>query len=419
MRVDPEEANVHQFLAAYFLNQGAEFSTYELSPSGNRMVLAKALLAAAKAHNDQAAKAIVSLMEQSYGLLEVQLLRDRGVPKELRAALERADRMFRDRLLELYWQLPDARLVKDPRWPDTEGAETKRHGTLLETKLAMLGSIIQDWKPEPTEESVVAFRFMIAAYRPGPAGDDQREGESFAEWKAHGRFVSETEQAGILRLIREHVGAPPFSAETIGPWIEQPMVPHEIQQILAMARARRGGPELAKRDIRNAEALAALDWLERTNKRSCRPETLQWIKEQADSIALLDAWLKPLLQAMQPEGGNLASNVRRIGESDYVLGEIRLEFRISQAKQVPAVEFGSSRWVEVTIELPADCTEELGRDIFGRARHHIKGWRETHYDVSVSLVVQGGKANLNLHEPFTFWMRDRGRASTNPPATTE
>ncbi|MBI3305020.1 hypothetical protein HYZ80_01690 [Candidatus Parcubacteria bacterium] len=400
IEVDPEKANLHQFLAAHLLN-----ASEEITPAQHSRVLTRALLAAAKAHNDGVAEELVMLLGRSYELTELGLCHDepRG---QARAAFAKADKQFRQHLRELYWQLPDARLVKDGHWPDTKGSGTTRHGTLLETKLAMLGSIIQDWTSRPTEESVVAFRFMIAAYRPGPAGNDLRKGESFAEWKAHGRFVSETEQDRILRLIRDHVGVPPITTDTtIELWLEQPLMPDEIQRVLVMARARRGGPELAKRDIRNAEALAALDRLEQTNKRSCRPETLQWIKEQADSIALLDVWLTSLLKAMQPEDGNLASNVERIGESDYVLGEIRLEFRVSKAKQIATVEFGSSRWVELTVELPADCAEELGRDIFGRARHHIEKWRETHYDVSVELFVNGGAANLKLHNSFLLESR--------------
>lgn len=397
LRFDPEKANVHQFLAAYLFSE-----TAELSPALHPQLLAKALLSAAKAHNDGVAEELVSLLRRSHELIELDLCH--GEPRgQARAALALADGRFRERLRELYWDLPDARLVQGHHIATGHPLEVERSPTLVKTKLDVLGHIIGDWVPQLTQESIKVFRFMLAAYRPRPSGNNLREGESHAEWKAHGRFVSDDEQNGILRLVREHVGTHPFTAEAIEPWLEQPNVPDEIQKILAMARARHGGPELAKRDIRNARVLAALDELEQAKKRSCRPETLEWIKEQVEGITLLEVWMTSLLEAMQPQGDDLTPDARRIGESDYVLGTIRIEFRVLESKKLPRnVSFGTSRWVELTVELPADCPEELGRDVFGRARHHIEKWRETHYDVSVGLVVQGGRTNLNLDQSFIF-----------------
>jgi len=99
------------------------------------------------------------------------------------------------------------------------------------TRFQILENVAQYWTQEMTEESYAAFRFLLDIFLP-------------------------PEEKEILDKIFRPRVEKWFTVELIEKWImacRRDPVPYEIQQLLAMARAKAGGPELAKRDIANSK----------------------------------------------------------------------------------------------------------------------------------------------------------------------
>ena len=98
------------------------------------------------------------------------------------------------------------------------------------TRFQMLECVSQRWTQEMTDESRVAFHFLIGA-------------------------LNSLEKKEMLdKIFRPRVEKFFTKVELIEKWLlHMPIpVPYEIQQLFVMARAKAGGPELAKRDIANS-----------------------------------------------------------------------------------------------------------------------------------------------------------------------
>ncbi|MBI4385490.1 hypothetical protein HY573_01530 [Candidatus Parcubacteria bacterium] len=354
--------------------------------------LGAAFLVAANSHNDGAALALLDALQLVHERTEKARADPKTDPVREKARLQGYNN-FLAYAWEKYWDLPDARRIQGSHIATGHPLEVEPRLTLVKTKLRIIGMVGKRWfAAAQNDESIRAFRFLVAAFFGIPWRNalPRERCESEYEFRGQRRFVSAEERDGILRTVRERTDndflCPP---ENVGFWLNLPDVPPEFQKVLAIARARNGGPELAKRDIRNAKLLAGVHELEDRDGRPCLDATRKWIEQQVLSIALLDVWVNTLLTVMQPAFGTLGNAADRIGESDYVLGSIAVTFK-----------FDNSRWITLTVDLPKDCPERLGIDVFGRARCHIEKWRETFYDVTVDLIVQGGAASLNLTRSF-------------------
>jgi len=228
--------------------------------------------------------------------------------------------------------------------------------TVLNTKLWIIEQIVLCWwKEELWPESISAFEFICEAY---------------------GKAVSKKLRDGIQQIIRDRIGGR-FKPEYLEQWLEQPHVPENIQQLLVIARARNGGVQFTKRDIRNAKFLKSFQLEE------CSEAALALLQDFMERVALLDFKIKVLLDEMKK--GWL--HKEQIGESEYVDGKIS------------AVFVSNLLYIHLDVVLPKDCPEPLGRDIYGRAYRHVKKWFDQGHGPkggTVSLAVHGGKDALKL-----------------------
>ncbi len=312
----------------------------------------KVLDVVACARNDKVAVFLLELLEKAYqAKIEADLEATEEKWKHKREIRERNWASSQEYLKKLYWTLPDQKQV-DTRYDNISCKHVPVWGAaLVETKLWILKNLIIEWRSSVSiPGSLEAFRFLIAVFQPLHKEYRKREGESDYEMQARGRQVYEEEQKGILNLIRQHTNSS-FKSDDLEEWISQPYVPEEIKQVLVIARARNGGIDLAVRDIRNSKLLESFQ----PDKRS--EAAIALFKEYVCKIASFDLVVEELLKAMQPNNWDFGSD--KIGESDYVAGTITTEYP----------DLGE---LIVQVELKSDCAEELGRDIFGRARRHIE-----------------------------------------------
>ncbi|MFH1393245.1 MAG: hypothetical protein ABIG73_02620, partial [Patescibacteria group bacterium] len=98
---------------------------------------------------------------------------------------------------------------------------------MQETRFQMLEYAAQRWEQSVCRESYAAFRFLIEA------------------------FETQEKREILDRILRPRVEKSFTKVESIEQWLslcEKDPIPFEIQQLLVMARAKNGGPELAKHD---------------------------------------------------------------------------------------------------------------------------------------------------------------------------
>lgn len=106
---------------------------------------------------------------------------------------------------------------------------------MQKTRFWMLECASQQWTQEMTDKSYLAFRFLI------------------------GVFESQERTEILDKILRPRVENWFKDVKFIEKWIldgNRESIPYEIQQLLVMARAKNGGPELAKKDIANSIAVA-------------------------------------------------------------------------------------------------------------------------------------------------------------------
>src|SRR3989338_6447535 len=366
LKVEPSIAGYRDILAQVFL---------EHLPNTERIVTIEASLRkAAEAHNDDACLKLVELLRYPYDREENA--RAEATDKHFPNVTERAYLRWCEHIERLYWQLPDKRRTGDGYIGDKR---VDRFGPTLEkTKLKILGVVIHGWMPELTNESRRIFRFVVNCYQPGFYA-------SPASNAFEGKFISREQKEEIEKLFRGRMGAGSFGPDHISQWLVEEEMPDKIRDILIFARARSGGWELAKRDIRNAELLEPFD----PDNRS--PQAINLFQAISEKIKEFDQRAVGLLEAMQPSGYGNYWKSDQIGASDYVRGTISVTYG-----HLPT-RFGEFLGVQVALE--DKCPEELGRDIFGRARRHIEAWIKDQNDwrgLLVSLTVRGGMSALEL-----------------------
>ncbi len=345
-----------------------------LTPEQRLSTIEGAILETAQGHNDDATLRLCKLLWQTYYC--------RPLPYgEMYSLFVEQSPRFEMHLKSLYWQFPDHRpgekvydRFDEKKWWYQEKP------TLQKAKQWIIGRIGGLWKADFTEENVVCFRFLIAAGCPERKNQLRRDGESDDEMTARGRFISEDEKGAVLQVIRERTdGRYVFPAEKIEPWLNLPCVPDSVRRILAIARTRNGGVELAERDIKYAKLLAPLE----PDKRS--PTALVLHRQYCELIAEFDELASQLVASMKPERDRW--NYDGIGRSEYVAGTIE-------------VTFLHLHDITVTVILEPRCSSELGQDIFGRARRHVERFfegLESHVgELEVLLFVRGGEGNLDL-----------------------
>lgn len=354
------------FAKGVFLDSIADHLFTALSPGEQINKLKEVFSLAIQSRNDESALAALKALEKVHHA------------EAMGGSFMVNGQMLSSWVKEVYWLLPDAEKV-GTKYNDFHGRHDDVFGaTLIKTKMYIISRIIFEWQPEEfTKSSINAFRFLIAAFEPRPKERGRIEGESAHEEKARGRKVFIEEKEGILQMIRKHLMWQ-RDPECLNFWIKQPAVPKDIQNILIVARARNGGIFLAERDIRYGEILRSLN----PDKRS--PAALELHEQICSKIAALDAEVEKLKISME-KYDTYKTDV--IGASETVIGDIK-------------ISYSSLSGIVITVILPKDCSYELGRDIFGRARRHMGKWVETSnsiiFNSDISLTVSGGADDLDL-----------------------
>lgn len=340
--------------------------------------LKEVFILAVRIDNDEAAVKLLKLINKAYQEKEIAIAKGPQGNGHLGRAGQRAIYQFRDWLKEIYWQLPD---MKSER----QASRPVMRPTMLQTKLWILEQIIDSWEPksryylrkatrDPAEESLEAFRFLIAAFVPFSKNYQPRPGESKFEIKARGRKVSEEERNKILELLRNQNVV--FTPEELEEWLKQPQLPFDFERTLAIARTRKGGAELWRADIRNAQLVKPLSPDGRTEA------ALDLHNQHCQLIAGVDQKVQELIAQMHTGSFGRAEE---IGASEYVLGEIKLGYQ-------NLFEF------KISVEVAAEHPEGLVRDNFGRAKRHIQKWLQENRSHRVGLHMEGGKTKLVLED---------------------
>ena len=355
LEIQPGKDDFFRLLADQFLTP--------MSGKQRMEKLIEVFLVAAKNYNDEAAKELLIKIEKAHRKLKLEREGDPG--------------KFIDYLMEVYWQLPGMEVRADTV------PSTCRYPIMLRTKFRILGEIASGWCPdwttrEITETSIKAFRFLIAVFNPVSRKNwpRQRPGESEFELKARDRIVSQEEREEIIVLIRRQDVR--FNPDELEFWMAQPYLPYEFERILAMARVRKGGHDLWRKDIRNAQLLKSLCPDERTEA------AIDLHQSYCQIIADLDRKVQKLLGQMKSDGylGN-----EEIGSSEYVLGQ-------------EEIIYNNPFDIIIKIELKPEHPEALVCDNFGRAKRHIKSWLQNNPSDKVRLSMKGGKTSINLTEDF-------------------
>ena len=117
-------------------------------------------------------------------------------------------------------------------WKSKDRLAEKSETIMQKTRFWILEYASKRWVQEMTDESYDAFRFLIKA-------------------------LSQEKKEILDKILRPRVETWFTKVELIEKWLmdRREPVPYEVQQLLAMARAKNGGPELAKKDITNAMAV--------------------------------------------------------------------------------------------------------------------------------------------------------------------
>ncbi|MEK7187418.1 MAG: hypothetical protein AAB691_01060 [Patescibacteria group bacterium] len=329
-----------------------------------------ALEEAGQKNEDKVGIELFALLENMVDLQEELAEAAKPTGRHYGEAAERAKQIIRSYVADLYWKLPNLRFSGYSSRQDPAA-------TMVETKMALLKRIIGAWLPQGTKESREAFGFIIAVCYPLPTNQFRPSGESVAETKARGRMVFPEEREKIFALIRDHISF--WKADQLDPWILEPRLPADIQKILIITRARNGGMELVRRELEQARILQPLD----SSGRS--PAVFAFLERFFPELRNFDARLAQLREQMRPAKHWSSDKDREIGGSEMVLGEITVEISSLQ-----------SALIRVTLE--KDCSRELGMDIAGRVRRHVRAWVEKNSGIDISLEVNGGKGNLCIAE---------------------
>jgi len=348
----------------------------EISNDQERIKKLKAtFLLAIKNRNDKTALKLLTLIDKAIHEKERGIAEGSNGDKHLGNASDRADRDFRDWLMQIYWQLPDKKSCQNPKYP-----------ALLDMKSWILNQIAHDWQkpygrfgqegPKINPISITAFRFLTAAFNSYPEGRHIPQNESEFEFKARGHYASEEEKEKIMDLLRKYDSD--LKPEELEEWIKQSWIPYEFKRILAIARTRNGGRELWQKDMHNAELLEPLSPDKRT------PAALDLFQRKCKIIAGMDQKVQKLINQMESKD---YSGNREIRVAEYVLGEKK-------------IIYNTIFEIIINIKLGPERPEALIRDNFGRAKRHIKKWLGENYFRKVILNMRGETTGLKLNQEF-------------------
>jgi len=357
--------------------------------------LKKLFKSATKHHNDKVAVELLNLLDEALYMEEKEIAERPDGDRHLGNAHNRATRQLRDWLMEIYWELPDMKIVASGQHP----YDDEHRPTMLQTKYWILEQIIQDWsKPEgrfgtragrktSSKISKDAFDFLITAFA-SPSADSFSKEESKFGTMAKERLVSGKEKEKIIKLIEKHDTF--FSVSEIEEWLEQFTLPLEIEKRLALARIRKN-PDQWRKDVKKAKLVKRL----RLDQFS--EYALDHCYNYCQQLLIHEKAIQKLIKMMQE--GKFSSTTCQIGKSEAVVAE-KIEHLFNDL---------SFRGLTIKILLKDNCSKELGMDIAGRARRHIKNWipenwpwrkyqltaRDQRY---VLLIVQGGAEKLKQEE---------------------
>lgn len=213
-------SNFPEFLTAFIFAGGSSISRPDFLE-----YLCDLFFLAVEIRKDDLALATLEKVRVGYHVVEEEIEEKKEWgQKHLGKAGKRADDKFFEFIASAYPKIPYK--IAD-----------RIDGTRIlmqKTRFRMLEYASQQWTQEMTSESYSAFHFLIRA------------------------FASQEKKEILEKIFRPRVENWFKNVEFIEKWImvsrEHP-VPHEIQHLLAMARAKAGGPELAKKDIANSRTL--------------------------------------------------------------------------------------------------------------------------------------------------------------------
>lgn len=308
-------------------------------------------LSTAKAHNNKAACEWLIILEKAY-----------TDELEERASKQLILFTFRERLRQLYWELPD-RVVLDPiRRLDSP--------TLLGTKLAIIKTVICDWKPELNEQSFGVYRFLMSAYHQLQDIYERQGGALDRGPYSRSRVAFPEEKKQIAQAIREHTTH--FQSKHLEQWLKQPYMSDEIKLILIIARARNGGIELVERDMRNAEILAHFEPEQRS------PKAIEFFKQLGKKVASLER-----------ETANLQAWVRSLPEMNHA----RFTFLFRETEKS---FFGYELIFEIELEQPITSPDHFGT-VCDKIIETISAWQQR---ARISLILNISEKNNNRLSRF-------------------
>lgn len=205
------------FIAFVFAGGGATKSVMSKSVFLDCLCVLFSL--AIEARKDEMALVILKKIFSGYRAVEEEIEEKKeSWQKHFGNAVERADKKIFEFFTLAYYQI----------CREMKGCG---HPLMNKTRFQILENVVQYWTQEMTEESYTAFRFLIDIFLP-------------------------PEKKEILdKIFRPRVERWFKNVELIEKWLmccRQEPVPYEIQELLSMARAKNGGPELAKKDIANS-----------------------------------------------------------------------------------------------------------------------------------------------------------------------
>ena len=178
---------------------------------------------AIKAAKDDLALAILKKLHGTYHAAEEDI-ENKKEYRHLGNASRGADDKFFTFITLIYFEIPNYK---------KRGFDGHDKPVMQGTKFQILEYASQQWVQEMTDESYVSFRFLIKA------------------------FESQEKKEILDKILRPRVEKWFTNVELIERWLmdRREPIPYEVQQLLVMARAKNGGPNLAKRDIANSMAV--------------------------------------------------------------------------------------------------------------------------------------------------------------------
>jgi len=344
------------------------------TPSERVKKVEEAFLFAVKTFNEEAAIKLLELLEEPYNSMKETDWKE-WTWEKIRAA-------FSDRLRELYWELPDAR-QDGTRYSELERKDIPVYeSALVKTKLWIVKEVFRDWSREINFKSWKAFRFLVAAYEPDSKEHPKRKDESEDETRARGRRVSKEEQEGILKIVRENIGDY-FKPENLTSWLQQPCIPFAIQKVLILARARNGGMDLIKRELRNNELVEML-------LQPLKPETCS-----KAALILAKTLLAKTLADIAELDQKVATLLPRIS---YVWTTPRTDGGQDGHSTKIGANYPDLKSVALRITLDESASGKMVREIFEEARDKIKKWEKEH-NLKAALRVRRENPELELLYP--------------------